>query len=59
MIYINPEEQKIKDAAETHYNFIRYVIKRKLHGSDFTENKPDSRINEISRKNNILSLLFK
>lgn len=53
MIYINPNEQKIKDASEIHYNFIRYVIKRKLHGSGFTENKPDSRINEINRKNNI------
>lgn len=53
MIYINPDEQKIKDAAEIHYKFIRYVIKRKLHGSDFTEDKPDSRIQQINRKNKI------
>jgi hypothetical protein len=53
MIYINPEDQKIKDASEKHYIFIRYVIKKKLDGNSFVENKPDTRIQRINRVSNI------
>ncbi|KIQ24915.1 hypothetical protein RT99_02210 [Flavobacterium sp. MEB061] len=60
MIYINPNDDKIKEASIKHYHFIRYVIKKKLNGDIFDEIKPHEdipRIYKVKVSGKILNFL--
>lgn len=47
MHYIDITQQKIIDARDLHYKYMRYVIKKKLNGKFFNEPKPNSSIKSI------------
>ncbi|GAA4026418.1 hypothetical protein GCM10022386_07280 [Flavobacterium cheonhonense] len=47
MHYIDITQQKIIDAQNIHYEYMRYVIKKKLNGKYFTEPKPNPNIKSI------------
>jgi len=53
MIYIDPNQQRIKDAATFHYKFMRYVIKKKLNGAAFIEKAPFLGMPGINKMNGI------
>lgn len=47
MHYIDITQKKITDAQNLHYEYMRYVIKKKLNGKFFNEPKPHSCIKSI------------
>ncbi|MDR7208773.1 hypothetical protein [Flavobacterium piscis] len=53
MIYINPNDQKIKDAAALHFKFMKYVIMKKLNGASYAESAPFSGMPRINIMNGI------
>jgi hypothetical protein len=57
MNYIDINQQKILDARDLHYRYLRYVIKKKLNGKSFNEQKPHSSIKTIQSTPGIHSLV--
>lgn len=55
MHYIDITQQKIIDAQNMHFEYLRYVIKKKLNGKYFNEPKPNSNIKSIYIVNGIHS----
>ncbi|OPB84427.1 hypothetical protein [Elizabethkingia ursingii] len=53
MQYIDINRTNIKEAKEQHYLFMRYIIKKKLNGANFSEHPPISQMNQINRISNI------
>jgi hypothetical protein len=48
MNYINPNQQKIKDALNKHFDFMFYVIKTKINGRN-TVDKPSPEIKNVNK----------
>lgn len=55
MNYIDTSLSHIVEAKEKHYQYLRYVIKKKLNGKYFIEPKPISSIKTIQIVNGIHS----
>lgn len=49
MQYIDTNLPKIIEARDIHYLFMRYIIKKKLNGSSFSESPPLSDMNQINK----------
>jgi len=50
---INISLPKIIEARDTHYQFMRYIIKKKLNGNIFDEEPPIPEMNNINKARNI------
>lgn len=57
MIYIDKNAQKIVEASEIHYKYFRYIIKKKLNGKNFKEDKPFENITFIKQVTGISSIV--
>lgn len=55
MNYIEIQQQKIIDARDLHFKYLRYVIKKKLNGIHFNEPKPHPLIKTVQIVNGIHS----
>lgn len=55
MNYIDVTSTKIENAKETHYQYIRYIIKKKINGKSFKEAKPFSNITNVHQVTGIHS----
>ncbi|WP_299836031.1 hypothetical protein [uncultured Tenacibaculum sp.] len=53
MIYINPNDIKIKETLHFHYKFMFYVIKKKINGSSISIEKPFSKMKNVKRLSEI------
>ncbi|MDV4068897.1 hypothetical protein CMT34_11905 [Elizabethkingia anophelis] len=53
MQYIAVNRTNIEEAKEQHYLFMRYIIKKKLNGTSFSEHPPISQMNQINKISNI------
>lgn len=53
MQYIDAKLPHINYAKEKHYLFMRFIIKKKLNGSAFSEHPPIPNMNQINRVNGI------
>ncbi len=58
MIHINPDYEKIVKAKDIHYKTLRYIILKKLKGTDFTEKQPDEAIGRITKINIVNQEIF-
>jgi hypothetical protein len=59
MQHIDINLTNIIEARDNHYLFIRYIIKKKIHGKAFTEHPPISNMNKISQVSGIKSTILK
>lgn len=50
---------KIIEAKETHYRFLRYIIKKKINGKSFSETPPVANMNKIYQVTGIKSSISK
>ncbi len=57
MNYIDINSPKIILAKEIHYKYLRYIIKKKINGKYFTEDKPFSNITKIKQVTRINSIV--
>lgn len=55
MNYIDITSSKTISAKETHYKYIRYIIKKKINGKSFKETKPFANITSVHQVNGIHS----
>lgn len=55
MQYIDVNNPKVVSAKDIHYNFLRYIIKKKINGSHFTETPPIPNMNRINQVSGIKS----
>lgn len=49
MIYIDTNNPTIILAKETHYKFLRYILKKKLNGKFFKEEEPLAGMNQVNK----------
>lgn len=59
MQYIDTDLPNIIRAKDVHYKYMRYIIKKKLHGKNFSESPPISNMNKIQKANGIKSSIAK
>lgn len=50
---------KIIEARETHYKFLRYIIKKKINGKAFSETPPIANMNKINQVSGVKSSIKK
>ncbi len=53
MFYIDVNRENIIKARDKHYRMMRYIIKKKLNGTRFSEEPPVSNMNRIRKTSNI------
>lgn len=56
---IDINQPKIVDAKESHYKFLRFIIKKKLNGKFFKETPPIPNMNKISQMSGVKSSIRK